>query len=329
MKTEICLLALILLPAVQADAQWAESGSVPFHRYGGEKGVLVRGMVSSESTLTGALTVELLTNGSSVAESTSLGGDGSFEFHSVPLGVYQLRITGSGGSVLHHEQVIINGPNQLLSINLPRRGSADRSAGPTVSIRQLQHKVPAPAQKEFSKGQTAARKRDYQAALDHFQKAVDIDPEFADAYSNIGVAEVSLGRLEQAAEQLQKAVNLVPDHTLAIANLSIVLSQLKRYGDAGQAARQALKLDPSLVRMRYILAVSLTREPGHETEALDNLERAAGEIPKARLLAADILTNIGRRDDAIRQLERYLGALPEQDADRRTVEERLAQLKRP
>lgn len=328
MKTGICLLALILSPAIQADAQW-ENGPVPFHRYGAEKGFFVRGMVSSENTLTGMLTVELVTSSSSLSQSTSLGADGSFEFRSVPQGAYELGITGPDGSVLHREQVIINGPNQLLSINLPRRGSADRSAGPTVSIRQLQHKVPAPARKEFSKGQSAAKKRDYQAALGHFQKAVELDPEFADAYSNIGVAEVSLGRPELAVEQLQKAVDLVPDHTLAIANLSIVLSQLKRYGDAGQAARQALKLDPSLLRLRYILAVSLTREKGHETEALENLERAAVEIPKARLLAADILTDIGRRDDAARQLEQYLRALPEHDADRHTVEERLAQLRRP
>jgi tetratricopeptide (TPR) repeat protein len=329
MKTGICLLALILSWAVQADAQWAESGPGSLNRYGAEKGFLVRGMVSSDSTLTGALTVELLINGSSHSESTSLGGDGSFEFRSVQPGVYELQITGPDRSVLHREHVIISGPNQLLSINLPRRGSADRFADPTVSIRQLQHKVPAPAQKEFSKGQAAARKQDYQAALDHFQKAIDIDPEFADAYGNIGIAEAVLGRLEEAAEQLQKAVNLVPDHTLAISNLSIVLAQLKRYGDAGQAARQALKLNPSLLRMRYILAVSLTREPGHETEALDNLERAAVEIPKARLLAADILTGIGRREDAVKQLEHYLRALPEQDADRHTVEERLAQLRQP
>ena len=191
MKTGICLLALILSWVVQADAQWAESGQGP-NRYGGERGVFVRGMVSSESTLSGALTVELLTNSSSHSESTSLGGDGSFEFRSVLPGVYELRIVGSDGSVLHHEHVIITGPNQLLSINLPRRGSADRFASPTVSMRQLQHKVPAPAQKEFSKGQTAARKRDYQAALDHFQKALGIDPEFADA--KVGPNLLSLHR---------------------------------------------------------------------------------------------------------------------------------------
>src|SRR5690348_15907985 len=103
MKTGICLLALILSWAVQADAQSAESGPGSFNRYGAEKGFLIRGMVSSDTMLTGALTVELLTNGSSHSESTSLGGDGSFEFPSVQPGAYELRITTPDGSVLHHE----------------------------------------------------------------------------------------------------------------------------------------------------------------------------------------------------------------------------------
>jgi tetratricopeptide (TPR) repeat protein len=329
MKTDICLLALILLSTITADAQWPGTRVQESGQYGTERGVSVRGVISSERTLTGAFTVELVGSNLEAVQSTSLEVDGSFQFHSVPQGGYELRITGPSGSIVHHQNVLISGQNQLLTITVSGGASAKRSADPTVSILQLRHKVPAPAQKEYNKGLSAGRKGDFQTALDHLQKAAVIDPEFADAYSGIGVAQLSLGRLEEAAEQFQKAVSLVPDHTQAISNLSIVLSRLKRYGEAGQAARQALKLNPSLMKMRYILAYSLTREQGHENEALDNLERAAVEIPKARLLAADILTHAGRRDDAIRQLEQYLRALPERDADRKNVEERLAQLRQP
>jgi len=164
-------------------------------------------------------------------------------------------------------------------------------------------------------------------ALAH-KVSVAIDPEFADAYTNLGAAQVSLGQFEQAVGQFERAVELVPEHTLAISNLSIVLCKLKRFDEAGQAARQALRYDPSLLKMRYILAISLTTRQGHEAEALDNLERAAAEIPKARLLAADVLAQEGRRDDAARQLEQYLHSVPERDAERKSVEERLAQLRR-
>ena len=326
MKTGFTMLMILLL-AVVAGAQWQENGSQDSRQIGAERGFALRGHVYFENVFLGFLTVELLANGRSIAQSASLAPDGSFEFNSVAPGAYELQVTAAG-DVVHRERVIVGGPNQFLTVTVPRKGSADRSAGPTVSIRQLHHKVPPEAQKEYGKGRAAAKKGDHQTALEHFQKAVEIDPEFADGFIDVGVTKVSLGELEQAAEQFQKAIDLVPDHTLGIANLSIVLCRLKRYDEAGQAARQALRLDPSLLKMRYILALSLAMKQGHEAEALENLERAAAEIPKARLLAADILTHTGRPDDAARQLEQYLRASPEQDADRRSVEEWLAQLRR-
>src|SRR5439155_9086184 len=195
--------------AIEAVAQWPGNDALNSGRFGAQTGFTVRGQIYSETAFLGSMTVELTPNGRSLPQSVSLAADGSFEFHSLAPGAYELRVTGSGGGVLHQETVFVNAPNQILSITMRARESADRSAGPTVSIRQLQHKIPSDARKEYSKGQAAVRKGDHLAALDHFQKAVTIDPEFADAYSNLGAAQLSLGQLETAAEQFQKAVDLV------------------------------------------------------------------------------------------------------------------------
>jgi tetratricopeptide (TPR) repeat protein len=328
MKIGALLLGLILLNNGPSDAQCQDSGSRQFQEYWAERGFSVRGQISSSSVVAG-VTVELVARDHSGSRCVTSAIDGSFEFFSVAPGLYELRIAGSDGRVAHQEQVTITGPNQLLSITLPTRGQSDRTAGSTVSIRQLQHRVPSQAQKECNRGQAAARNGDHQKALEHFQKAVSIDPEFADAYSHLGTAQASLGNLDDALEQFQKAVKLVPDHLSAVANLSLVFCKLKRYSEAEQTARRALKLDPTFSMMRYILALSLIMEAKHEAEALDNLERAASEIPKARLLAADIFAHSGRRQDAARQLEQYLRSLPERDPDRQAVEERLAELRQP
>jgi tetratricopeptide (TPR) repeat protein len=219
-----------------------------------------------------------------------------------------------------------------LSVNIPGRPSADQHGGGTISIRQLQHKIPADAQKEFSKGITASKKGDRQSAVEHFQKAVSIDPELVEGYNNLGAAHAALGQLEQAAEQFQKAIEQVPEYTLALANLSLALCSTERYPEAEQAARRALKLDSSLSKVRYVLAVSLIAQHRDPTElvapeVLDNLERATPEVPKARLVAADILAQAGRRDDAARQLEEYLRSTPEQDTDRQRVEAWLTHLR--
>ena len=319
---------MIGLGAMTAFAQLSENASTDLTRNRAEKGVLVRGQVSSETALAGTLTVELVSNDHAVSESAYVRPDGSFEFASVSPGGYELRMTGAGGAIIYHQPILINGPEPNLSINIPGRQNEDTNGGGTVSIRQLQHKIPPEARKEFDKGVTASKKGDHQSALDHFQKAVSIDPELADGYNNLGSAHATLGQLEQAAKQFQKAIDLVPDHTLAVANLSVTLCKMHQYPEAERVARRALSLDSSLLKIRYVLAVCLIAQHGNNVEVLENLQRASAEVPKAHLVAADILEETGRRDDAATQLEEYLKSTPGQDTDRQRVEAWLAQLRR-
>jgi len=329
MRIGIGLPGLILLMAITAVAQFSGSNSNDARRSVGDRGVVVRGQISSVGTLATSLTVELLTNGHSISGSTLVALDGSFEFPSVVPGTYELRVIGASGAIAHQQRVFINGPEQNLAINIPGQPNTVTNGGGTVSIRQLQHKVPSEASKEFSRGMAASKKGDEQRAVDHFQKAVSIDPEFADAHNNLGAAYAALGQLEPATEQFQKAIDLVPDHSLALSNLGIVLCRLEHYPEAEQVARRALRLDSGLLKMRYILAVSLIARHGDNTEALENLERAAAEVPNAHLLAADILSQAGRRDDAAKQLEQYLSSVSEHDMERPRLEAWLAQLRQP
>jgi len=326
MKTGFSLTGLVLLGVMPVAAQFPESATTDLRRDRGQRAVMVRGQVSCEGT-PGSLTVELLASGHGPSASTEVQADGSFVFPSVVPGGYELRMTGSGGTIIHQQSVLISGPDQNLSINLPERENADRNGRTSISIRQLQHKIPPEARKEFSKGVAASKKGEHSIAIDHFQKAVSIDPELADAYNNLGSAHAALGQFEQAAEQFQKAIDLVPDHSLAVANLSVALCKLNRYHEAEQAARRALQLDSSLLKVRYILAVSLIAQHADSIEALENLQRAAADVPEAHLVAANILAQTGRSSDAAKQLEDYLRATPEQDKERQKVEAWLAQLR--
>lgn len=327
MKTGISLGAMIVLAAMMAFAQLSENASPDLRLDRAQRGFFVRGQVFSETTYASGLMVQLVASGNAVSKSTYVGPDGSFEFPSVSPGGYELRMTGTGGAVIYRQTLLINGPEPNLSINIPGRPNADTNAGGTVSIRQLQHKIPPEARKEFDKGVTASKKGDHQGALDHFQKAVNVDPELADGYNNLGSAHAALGQLEQAAEQFQKAIDLVPDHSLAVANLSVTLCKMHKYPEAERVARRALSLDSSLLKIRYVLAVSLIAQHGNSDEVLENLQRASSEVPKAHLVAADILERTGRRDDAMRQLEEYLRSTPEEDTDRQRVEAWVAQLR--
>jgi tetratricopeptide (TPR) repeat protein len=294
-----------------------------------QRAMTVRGDITSDVPIPGSLTVEVDGNGSGPMQSVMVHVDGSFEVPSVTPGVHEFRVLTSGGAVIYSQQVVVQNPNQQVSIRIDSpRGSANRGGGGgnTVSIQQLNHKVPAAAQSAFSKGERFAAKGSYREAADAFRQAIAVDPEFADAYNELAAAEAELGQLPESADHFQKAIDLVPEHRFALPNLSIVLAKMKRYREAGEVARRALKIVPGSCKVHYILAASLIEEDGNLDEALEHLTRAIPEVPTAHLIAADLLVQQGRKQDAIQHLEEYLRGAKPNDAYRARVEARLVEL---
>jgi Flp pilus assembly protein TadD len=289
-------------------------------------GSRVRGEISPLPAGTASLTVELSGNGSAPLESVPVGPDGTFEFHFAQPGSYELRIVAAGGGIVHQETVLVSSHNQLLSIRLTDTSPAGRSSDGTVSIQQLTHKVPAPARKAFEKGAQAETKGQYDAAAGFFRQAVSLDPEYAGALSALGAMEAKQGDLPHAAEDLRKAVNVVPDYGPALSNLSIVLSRLQRFDESAAVARRALRVMPASATLRFVLATSLLSSKGDSDEVLDNLERSAADIPRAHLVAAQLLARRGRRPEAAQHVEDYLRAAPPDDRERERAKAILAEL---
>ena len=324
---------LSIVPAAIGLAQWAGGRPLGSEQRTGagsdlvDRSGSVHGQINSQNVIVGFLTVELSMPNRPGIISASVEG-GSFEFRGLTPGQYELQLSSAAGQIVYEESILITGGRQNLTISIPSKTNGGKSNDATVSIRQLQHKVPTAAQKEFSKGNTASKKGEHALALDHFRKATQIDPEFSQAFNSSGVSDMELGRLKQASDEFQKAVDLVPDYLVALANLSIALCRLEQYHEAAEVARRALKLDPLLLKVRYVLGFSLANEGGNQAEALDNLQRAAAEVPSAHLLAAKILAGTDRRRDAASQLEDYLRASPADNPDRQKIEAWLEQLRR-
>lgn len=316
MKPCVCLTAitLICLPAMLADPQ-------------DKSHFVVRGEIVSGRYAAGTLTVELSGGGMS-AESAVVNADNTFEFRSVLPGMHQLRVLGGTGHVLHEEFVSISGPAQTLSIRVPDPPDASRSAGNVVSLQSLRHKVPSGARKAFDNGEQALGKGDLPQARILFRQAVAIDPEFADAYNELGGVEAELKHLPEAAEQFQKAVEVEPEHPMAIANLCIVLAKLQRLHEAGQVARRALKVVPADGRIHYILGASILQDGGAPSEAIAEFERATSTVRAAHIIAAELLAREGHQDAAIQHLETYLSTAGPDDSLRSKAEAHLAALRK-
>ena len=154
---------LSIVPAAVGLAQWPGDRSLRAEQLPGmgsdlgDRNGSVHGQISSENLIVGALTVELsIPSRAGIIKAPIEGG--SFDFRGITPGQYQLQLSGAAGQIVYEESVLVTGGHQNLTIEIPAKTNVGKSDGATVSIRQLQHKVPSEAQKEFAKGKTASNK---------------------------------------------------------------------------------------------------------------------------------------------------------------------------
>jgi Tfp pilus assembly protein PilF len=86
-------------------------------------------------------------------------------------------------------------------------------------------------------------KDDCEKALPYFEKAVESDSNYAEAWAQSGFCNEKLGRHAEAIEASKKAVNLRPSAE-SYFNIGLASFYLKQYKDAADAYRQSIKLDP-------------------------------------------------------------------------------------
>ena len=82
----------------------------------------------------------------------------------------------------------------------------------------------------------------YQEALDAYEQAIRLDPDYADAYFNKGIALGNLKRYQEALDACEQAIRLDPNNALAYINKGVTLESLGKNKEAQQAYNKAHQL---------------------------------------------------------------------------------------
>ena len=85
----------------------------------------------------------------------------------------------------------------------------------------------------------------YQEALQAYERAVQLDPNFAEAHDARGDALSSLQRSQEALAAYEQAIQLDPNYAHAYEGEGNVFYNLKLYYEALEAYEQAIRFDPS------------------------------------------------------------------------------------
>ncbi|NJL09205.1 MAG: tetratricopeptide repeat protein [Calothrix sp. SM1_7_51] len=142
---------------------------------------------------------------------------------------------------------------------------------------------------------------DYENAIASYEKAIEINPEYPEAWFYKGRA-LSLGqkRYEEAVIAYNQAIILKPDYCEAMVFCSVALRRVKRYDESINLCNKALDINPDYSRAWYSLACSYAM--------LKDTEKAIKYLGKAIQINSLRYRETAKNDsdlDSIRQDERF------------------------
>ena len=151
------------------------------------------------------------------------------------------------------------------------------------------------------------------SALEHFSRAVEVAPDFAEGFNNRGVVLQQMKRWDEALASFERAATIQPGFVDALYNRGVVLGEMRRWEEALASYERALELDPTNARGHNNRG-NVLQKLRRWNEALQSYERALElrpNHPEALNNRGAVLRELRRWDDAVRDYRQALAAKPD------------------
>lgn len=177
------------------------------------------------------------------------------------VGVATLQITGG----------------QSVNFAIPSERISQLQSGTLLSLSDLVattgRNKRAKAVQFFRDGLSFLSKDDCERALPYFEKAVESDGNYAEAWAQAGFCREKLGRHSEAIEASKKAVNLRPSAE-SYFNIGLANYYLKQYREAAENYRQSIRMDPYNAADAYYALGLVYRDWGRADDEIQAYKQA-------------------------------------------------------
>lgn len=162
-------------------------------------------------------------------------------------------------------------------------------------------------------GTVAYAEGNYDTAAARYQKAIEIDPNDADALNNLGQVLARTGKAQEAIQYFERAIKLYPKVWAYRFNLAHTYGQMGDWAGAVTEYRAAQELFPDDYATQFNLASALHKQ-GREDEAVAGYQKAivlAPSEPSFHLSLGVSYERLSRPNDAVAAYRRYLELAPD------------------
>lgn len=197
--------------------------------------------------------------------------------------VFSFAINGSAQSSFGARPAF-SSAGDLTKTPLPSLPPTDRTVpitGDSVTLRQLAARPSARAIRETQKAARFATRGQHAKAVILLERAVQDSPAYYEAHNNLGVEYDRLNRTREAEAEFGRLIELDPDCAVGYANLGVLVYNTGRYRDSERMARQAVQRQAGYDLGQFLLAMSLLQQNRGLPEARRLLLAASHSIPEA------------------------------------------------
>jgi tetratricopeptide (TPR) repeat protein len=246
---------------------------------------------------------------------TLAGPGGQFKFKKLPAGTYTLIVYIP--RVGEQRKTVEVGPSfadlkRVVEIKLLFGRENVLTKNQSVSAVELS--VPERARKEFAQAQECTARQDIKGAIEHLKTAVEIAPQYVEAWNNLGTIAYQTKEFEQAEAHFREALKHDPESYFPLLNLGGTLLSMGRYEESLPLNAQVVEMKPgdalaqSQLGQNYFYLGQLDAAEKHlkEAKSLD-----PGNFSYPQLFLLQIYAKRNQVPEAISEMEEFLRLHPD------------------
>lgn len=234
---------------------------------------------------------------------TVTDSEGMFYFNGLGAGQYTIIVEAGEDYEIFREVVDIDAPvsldRTLYIPPSPRTFNVMADLRPKGAIRNRPGvinaslaAVPKTALKEFKKALEAQNKGETNLAIEKFNEAIKLHPQFFEAHAELGFLYLKTNQLDKAVESLRAALELNDKNPNIRLNYAVALLNKKEMAEAEKEFREVIKADKTAAVAHMYLGIALL--------GLKRVDEA-----EALFLQAISIKD----DEKLAQAHRYLGGI--------------------
>ena len=168
------------------------------------------------------------------------------------------------------------------------------------------------AEQYFNQGNEKRDQKDFEGAIRDYDKAIEINPQYAYAYNNRGLSKNNLGQYQEAIKDYDKAIEINPQYAMAYNNRGVSKQNLGQYQDAIKDLDKAIEINPQYAKA-YNNRGNSKHNLGQYQEAIKDCDKAIEINPQdadAYNNRGNSKHNLGQYQEAIKDYQEALKINP-------------------